>query len=687
MGLSASMWGSVSGLLMHGEKMNVVGNNIANISTIGFKGQRMDFEDYIYQNSFSAGGPTQIGRGVGISAVMGDFSQASFETTNDPTDLAIAGKGFFQVKDPYSSEVWYTRAGNLRFDKEGVLRNPQGLALQGWEIDNSEGPSIGTGSSNVANIKSPLRGSGVPEDVRFKSWTVEPKQTSHIDLYTKLDTRAGGDKSSDPVNPLFSIFGSWNGKQPADPPNTPPISQDSYLYPATMQVFDEGGTAHTLTTYFDQVDGTKVKNLPNGYQVFEYMVTMDPAEDLRTYGGKFNPLTGLLEDDLNSYGAPNKPTSIANAGTPLNATSWTTPAVSTADVITRLNAILTPTPPLTNADITISKYPSGGWYVNPNDPNVVKALATVAPGSADETWLKGVTTPVLPAVIDPADANTVKKMSETKSAGVLMMGTLVFNKSGQLVDQSAYTYKGNTTLGENDTYNFNPDDLANWEPTPMSNNGYPVFTPNFSGQPLANSVHQKASPNSINQNDAERYLVEMNFGFKSNKLENPWKNTGNAALVGTDYSKLGVMDSGKREANASTAYASSSSHSSIQNGYTFGNLTNYDVDKEGVLYGIYDNGVQLPLYQIAIFDFVNTQGLRREGGNLFSATQDSGNPRVSAAGQNGMGEVKGYSVEQSNVDMAREFVQMISTQRGFQANSKGITTVDAMLETVIGMKR
>lgn len=688
MGLSASMWGSVSGLLMHGEKMNVVGNNIANISTIGFKGQRMDFEDYIYQNSFSAGGPTQIGRGVGISAVMGDFSQASFETTNDPTDLAIAGKGFFQVKDPYSSQVWYTRAGNLRFDKEGVLRNPQGLALQGWEIDNSSGPSIGTGAGNVSNAKSPLRGTGVPEDVRFKSWTVEPKQTSHIDMYANLNNSAGVDKSADPNNPFFSVFGSWNGKQPADPPNTAPISEDSYTYHATMQVFDEGGTAHTLSTYFDPVDKTKVKNLPGGYQMFEYMVTMDPKEDMRTYGGKYNPLTGLMEDDLTTYGAPNKPTSIATAGTPLNANSWTAPPTTTAAAIADIQRITGAVPALTPNDVSIVKYPSGGWYVNPNDPNVLKALASPALDPADRATLISLTTPDLPpGAPAAADANTVKKFSDSKSAGVLMMGTMIFNTAGQLVDQTAYTFKGSTILGENDTYNFNPDDLGNWEPTPVSSSGYPVFTPNFTGQPLANSVHQKASANSINQNDAERYLVEMNFGFKSQNLVNPWKSGANAAQVGTDYSQLAVMTSGKREANASTVNAGGNGHSSIQNGYTFGNLNNYDVDKDGVLYGIYDNGVQLPLYQIAIFDFVNTQGLRREGGNLFSATMESGNPRVSTAGQNGMGEVKGYSVEQSNVDMAREFVQMISTQRGFQANSKGITTVDAMLETVIGMKR
>ena len=126
MGLSASMWTSVSGLLMHGEKMNVVGNNIANVSTVGFKAQRMDFQDFVYNNGFSASGTTQIGRGVSVAAVLGDFSQGSFETTNDATDLAISGRGFFQVKDPNSDQVWYTRAGDFRFDKEGYLKNPYG---------------------------------------------------------------------------------------------------------------------------------------------------------------------------------------------------------------------------------------------------------------------------------------------------------------------------------------------------------------------------------------------------------------------------------------------------------------------------------------------------------------------------------------------------------------------------------
>lgn len=692
MGLSAGMWGSVSGLLMHGEKMNVVGNNIANISTIGFKSQRMDFEDYIYQDSFSAGGITQIGRGVGISAVMGDFSQAAFETTNDPTDLAIGGKGFFQVKDPYSSQVWYTRAGNFRFDKEGVLRNPQGFALQGWEIDNREGPSIGTGASPINTTPSPLRGSGVPKDVRFNTWTVDPKQTSKMEMGLLLDTR-GSDNSVDAKNPMFSLFGAWNGKQPPASPTTPPISNGAFSYSPTMQIFDEGGTAHTITTYFDKVSthDDKLKNFPSGSQMFEYIVTMDPTEDMRTYGGKYDPITGILSDDMDNYTAP----AAVNGSKLAAGQNWIGDGTGTmADALTFINNSLGKTAPdlLTAEDIGVKQYPSGGWTLDGNNEHVKAAMAQVGSGdpavaAAAQAVVRMATPPAGPPA-DPKDANTVKKMSETKSAGTLMIGTLIFDQSGNLINQSAYTFKGGTTLPENDTCNFNPDDLNNWEPTPVSNNGLPVFTPNFSGQPLANSVNQKASSNSKNQRDAENYLVELDFGFKSFVLDTPWGAGGSAADVGTDYNKLAIMKDGQRSPTATSARsANDATQNSVQNGYTFGNLSSYNVDKEGVLYGMYSNGVQLPLFQIAMFDFVNTQGLRREGGNLFSSTMDSGNPRVGTAGQNGLGPVMSNSIEQSNVDMAREFVQMISTQRGFQANSKGITTIDAMLETVVGMKR
>ena len=111
------------------------------------------------------------------------------------------------------------------------------------------------------------------------------------------------------------------------------------------------------------------------------------------------------------------------------------------------------------------------------------------------------------------------------------------------------------------------------------------------------------------------------------------------------------------------------------------------MDDSGILYGVYSNGVTLPLAQVCLYDFTCQQGLRREGNNLFSQTRASGEAKSGPAGVAGLGTINSYALEQSNVDMSTEFVQMITTQRGFQSNSKAITTTDTMLETVISMKR
>jgi len=111
------------------------------------------------------------------------------------------------------------------------------------------------------------------------------------------------------------------------------------------------------------------------------------------------------------------------------------------------------------------------------------------------------------------------------------------------------------------------------------------------------------------------------------------------------------------------------------------------VDVDGVMTGIYSNGQLIPLYRVALARFLNIQGLSKEGGGLYSETRDSGTAITNRPGTNGLGSISPNSLEQSNVDIANEFVRMITTQRGFQANSKIVTTIDAMLGEVINMKR
>ena len=607
MGLSASMWTSVSGLLTHGQKMNVVGNNIANVSTLGFKSQRMDFNDYLYRGIGTTSGSSQIGAGAGVYAILGDFSQGSLETTNSATDLAIDGNGFFQVRKANSEQMYYSRAGDFYFNKNRELQNPEGYLLQGWKVNNEKKLTFNNGATNLGNDKlstSAYVGSGTPTDIVLDSWNIVPQQTTNVTFTMGLTNDGNGDRTTSSTSPMTALFDLWDAK------SNPPMADTAYATQSSIDVYDEGGGTHTLTVYYDQVDASKtdsngdsiynIKGLPAGYTVYEYLVTIPPSQDNRSFGG---------------------------AGYDEATNTWTTEPTK--------------------------------FY---NDPTA----------------------------------------GTNKNAGVLMSGVMIFNASGQLVNQTAYTYGATETPAANDQVAVDPSLKTSWQPTKVSSNGLPVFSANFTGQPLANSVSETLSSGAGTPvSQVQNYITELDFGLKS--MGTPtWTNSTTtladlevqpAAPPTTtspfvDYSKVPIMTTGQRQEYASVANTTSYTvQNRTQDGYASGTLSNVSIDNSGVVHGVYSNGKTLPLYQIALYDFQNHQGLYREGGNLFSATNDSGEPRLGVAGDNGFGTTRAYNIEQSNVDMTTEFVQMISTQRGFQANSKGITTVDTMLETVIGMKR
>lgn len=622
MGLSSSMWASVSGLLSHGNKMNVVTNNIANVSTIGFKSQRMDFNDYLYLSGSSVSGPTQIGAGVSTYAVIGDFSQGSFESTNSATDIAIDGSGYFGVRAKGGSKISYTRAGDFYFNADRELQNPEGMLVQGWKINNKKNISFNNGSTNLDNTKtteSAYVGSGSPTDIVLNSWNVAPQRTTNVHFTVGLENNPANDKTVSKDSPMTALFDSWNAQ--ADPP----LGDEAYAYKSDIKVYDEGGSTHQMTVYYDMVQPSmnddkgdplyKIDGLPEGYTIYEYLVTIPPEEDNRSFNGE-------------GYNAEDN--------------SWET------------------------------KQPIKFY----NDPT----------------------------------------HGTQEKAGVLMSGVLIFNSSGQLVDQTAYTFGARanppTDNQVNVTINNNaPEESANdkslWQPTRLSSNGLPVFTANFTGQPLANSVSEKITMGGVDREQVQDYIIELDLGLR-NVSPNDWENVDKNA---TSLAKLAVVndtnnptnpDNGKinyRENVALMDHPVAQEDASIcnvdtfiteyagQDGYPYGTLSSVSIDTDGVIYGYYDNGEILGLYQITMYDFHNEQGLYREGGNIFSQTKASGEPRIGVAGDDGFGSTMSYNIEQSNVDLSRELVQMITTQRGFQANSKGVTTTDMMMEVVINMKR
>jgi flagellar hook protein FlgE len=124
-----------------------------------------------------------------------------------------------------------------------------------------------------------------------------------------------------------------------------------------------------------------------------------------------------------------------------------------------------------------------------------------------------------------------------------------------------------------------------------------------------------------------------------------------------------------------------------QNGSGMGSLQGYSISPDGIIEGVFSNGLKAPLAQIAMATFNNPPGMEKVGNSSYRATTNSGNAQVGVSGTGGRGLIAGGALEMSNVDLAAEFTQLIVSERGFQANSRVITSADEILQDLVNLKR
>jgi len=202
-----SLFTGVSGLNAMSLAMGTIGNNIANVNTVGFKGSRNVFADLLS----SSIGRLSIGGGVRMSRVVPNFMQGSIITTGNTTDLAIDGDGFFIVNT--GNGIYYTRNGLFLLDADGYLVTSEGYRLQGWQINQNGTISSTLGDINLSNIMS------------------EAHATSNVSLKANLDAEAE----------IITTPFDW------DDPST-------YNYSTTLTVYDSLGKAHAISIYFVKTD-------------------------------------------------------------------------------------------------------------------------------------------------------------------------------------------------------------------------------------------------------------------------------------------------------------------------------------------------------------------------------------------------------------------------------------------------
>ncbi len=742
MSLTSSMWTGVSGMLAHGEKMNVIGNNIANVNTIGFKSQRMDFSDLMYSDSYNNGGLNQVGHGTSVHTIITSFAQGPYEATTNPTDLAISGSGFFQVRQPNTEQVYYTRAGDFTFDKEGNLVDPNNYILQGWKIDNTGGVTRASGglTANANENQSAVLGTGAPQDIKLDAWTIQPFATSEVTFIPNLSRDEGVDNISDNSNPFTGMFNLWDGTQPPSSPDTPPIPDTGYSYLTPIDVYDEAGVKHTLTVYYDKVDPNDYEGGENGGTMWEYIVTMDPAEDQRQFV-HVDPFTGEQNViDLSSTKSAGMlaagTISFNSAGQATNQSCYTFLGGSSPDTeptdFTQVwdeasgtfksmpTADPTDMANWQTAEVSANGYPiivanfSGimdaqtSGSTKGDDYGIelsfgMKASNINSPWSPSRGSLADLTVPPYEYNPDHVDGNPATgpeyylRNDANYDAGLERDIEIAFDDAETSWDALGFT---RLDPGTGNTVPVSLEQVIN-DPTLIGqiNSAAPadaaganaiIATMNAdidaavaaSGGPITNAFQYVLAGTATREQQIQYLFNTNNGGANIDRSIFSSATPANATELTTFAKPVEIQDQ-VIQSNAGP----SATYSSSQNGYGFGNLSSYYVDERGVLAGVYSNGVTQELYQIVLYDFTSTQNLYREGGNLYSQTLASGDPKSGPAGVAGLGTISSYTIEQSNVDLATEFVLMITTQRGYQGNSKVVTTVDTMLESVIGLVR
>jgi flagellar hook protein FlgE len=209
----------LSGLNAASAGLSVIGNNVANASTVGFKRADANFSD-IYAASLGIGAGSQVGIGVAVAAVQQQFTQGNLTTTNDPLDLALNGSGFFRMSN--GGEITYTRNGQFHLDQDGYVINDQRLRLTGY-------PVASNGEISPSN----------PIELQLSAGQIPPRATS------------------DPLS--GNLVAALNLDSRAALPATAPFAADnplSYNFSTALNVFDTLGVVHNLSTYYVRTDPT-----------------------------------------------------------------------------------------------------------------------------------------------------------------------------------------------------------------------------------------------------------------------------------------------------------------------------------------------------------------------------------------------------------------------------------------------
>ena len=774
-----SLWAGVTGLQAHQIAMDVEGNNIANVNTVGFKYSRANFDDLIYQTSRIATGPQnrhggvnsmQVGLGVQTNSTTRIFKQGSLQTTDKQTDIALQGDGFFMVSPDGGKTTYYTRNGDFSRDSVGNFVDNGGNIVQGWMRDEVTGEIDPT--RPIGDIKIP---SGL---------TVPARATTNIALKGNLDS--GNDVGNKKI-PIYQLdqHHNWTDtnkdgiKVDAEKHEENNVGENRFYVNKNGEqkmtergadlgvLFNKNGDAYNLRTgqgiWASYADAkTKALNVGatpdgkfvpakqlnitlNGEKIVASVASVSELasainERYTKTGVEASVINGnqlvltnrnnlgttaatrnikMTVNPGNNIGNDFKTTNIITAyqyiynKTQVNATHTYNDAVAREVTTTedlreamQRDARLwtnytgtvvgnTPGPNITpdpaafaaalannkndGVEVTVNEHgqfqvknPSGDAFNSDDGDDTDDTTGNIPPGTANTNADANDHNMNLTVTGLSNAANNVTENVKFTASMAPLSGSLSSGNATRVTDSlNMAAHSSSTDLFDSlgTKHNIKMDFVKR---------GY---TPN--GGTEWTMVIQVAEPNRINQDGEPANVITGYVRFNpdgSLATYSPASITFGAqnGSAGGQHIELKLGTTAQMDGLASTDNDSSTADIS-QDGYASGELNGIRIDQSGTLVGSFTNGRSLGLAQVGVAKFSNNEGLSSEGGNLFSRTANSGDPVIGAAQTAGRGKISSSSLEMSNVDLSRSLTQLIVVQRGFQANSKTITTSDKML--------
>ncbi len=600
-----SMYSGVAGLRTHQTRMDVIGNNIANVNTVGYKSQSALFAELLYQNSSAASGPNdetkrgginpkQVGLGTKMASISTNITlPGSMETTNNPFDVCITGDSFFIVNDGRSN--FFTRDGSFKVDAAGnLVLSSNGYQVMGWQLDETTG-DIKKDTVSALRIMSAA------------NMTYPPEATTQAYVSGIVDKDSPELQSDDGKLMNLNFFDSrgysYTAKLAIKPAAAATGDHNTYSC-ELVSLLDSNGKEMMLDENGNKLD---IASLGTN-QVVRY-----PNNEIKGLGVT---VSYALKQDGDTF-------------------------------------IIEPQVPPTDADYTRYTITTGGisaaTFNNGTQVTPITDQATIQKGLAE------------------AFGRTADDFSS------LIAATGIKNATSGEIEETLYDIPGQLyqylrAAADNGNLGMNPDgdgQYAGIVGTRMD--GVTISFDKGNGSFVGLNVSN--DPNSVGVTSAVLSFSDAYPNFED---------------ITIDFSTLSNVSNEK----VSTAAATNGSLDNKGGGRKLGKMSGLAIQQDGKIYASYDNGQSKLLGQIAAALFANPSGLQKEGDNLYSATQNSGEfDGIGVDITSDGGYMTSGELEMSNVDLSNELTGMIVTQRGFQANSRIITVSDTMLEELINLKR